>query len=250
MAFVNQSSQATQAGEVKKEPDTTQVDTTKKVDNIPEDKLAVNDDFWDTIQKEQDPTTPTAQPAQPQPDPNDVEDRNAKFLERHIEGLRLMEGVDTVKLGEELREGKTDMLTAAMENVAAKTYQSSLVAVNGIINKRVEEAVASAVSQSRVRGAADLAVEQMHDGLKYTTQGKLKPVAEAVFAKALERTGNKKEAIEQTDKWFQAIGEEVNKGRDPGSLRPGRGGFNNGGPKTYSETVELSPDDLEEIFGV
>ncbi len=127
----------------------------------------------------------------------------------HVKGLDLTADIDFAKVQQDMANGETASFQQALESVAAKSYRSSLVNLNEVINERVGEAVKTATSQAIASTRTEGLINQMEQQLPFTNEKAFQPVARAVLKQAINGGQEPAEAVETVEKFFSALSKKV-----------------------------------------
>lgn len=126
----------------------------------------------------------------------------SEAFKRHIEGLDFSPG--NIDLDKILNEKDVTGLQNAMKEVGAKAYQHALQDAHKMMKPAIERAVKAAVAEATGTMRSEGAIGKMHAELKFTQHDMIKPVAESVFARAMQQNGNNEaDAIKKVRAYFE-----------------------------------------------
>ncbi len=146
-------------------------------------------------------------------------------LDSHIQGMNLMEGVDTDAIMQGLSESNPEALVGALKSTAENTVRNLIPTMAQLIDNKVESAMEAAVSQARGATQADLAFQKMGEKLPFTKGKAISPVARAVMKQAMAQGKSEDEAVDFVSSFFKEVHRTSAKDlgiQTPPRNRPGR----------------------------
>ena len=169
-------------------------------------------------------------------------DDPSKTFNTYIDGLNLTDGVELAAISEELNQGNTDSLNKAFGQVARSVYRQTMIDVNRVMDKKIEQGVAKAVEQSGNAVQGNMAVDKMKGILGFTKDPTISPIASAVLAQLIKKGKSVDEAIVGVEAFFRTTAnisaKELNR-RNPPQSRPGG--------KTFQTNNIPEVDDADDV---
>ena len=186
----------------------------------------------DTNKKRQVDVDPQQKPAD---DPN-------KTFNTYIEGLNLTDGIELATISADLNQGNTDSLNKAFGQVAQTVYRQTMIDVNRVMDKKIEQGITKAVEQSGNAVQGNMAVDKMRGTLGFTKDPTISPIASAVLAQLIKKGKSVDEAIVGVEAFFRTTAnisaKELNR-RNPPQSRPGG--------KTFQTNNIPEVDDADDV---
>ena len=169
-------------------------------------------------------------------------DDPSKTFNTYIESLNLGDGLELATISEELNQGNTDSLNKAFGQVARSVYRQTMIDVNRVMDKKIEQGVAKAVEQSGNAVQGNMAVDKMKGILGFTKDPTISPIASAVLAQLIKKGKSVDEAIVGVEAFFRTTAnisaKELNR-RNPPQSRPGG--------KTFQTNNIPEVDDADDV---
>lgn len=189
-----------------------------KSDNIdPNDKMV--DDIWNEMKKDDTKNggvDPTKQQNGPNNQQQQQQDPKAE-LKSYLDGVGLGDFTLTDAQKEQIKSGEgLDAIFADINGRIQLSHTKALSGASALIDKKVKDAVAQAVGESRSYVKGEQLRSELHASLPYTKDPIIGPVAETVYKRILEKGATVPDAIKAVDKFF----ERVAKTRDPDYVEP------------------------------
>ena len=210
--------------------------------NNNKDKVDFDPDFWQnktenkTDENNQQTIVVESKPQEPTAD---------EAFQEHIKSLDLTGDIDFAKVQADMSNGETQSFQQALEDVAAKSYRSSLVNLNKVINEKVDAAVQTATTQAIASTRTEGLINQMEAAMSFTADANIQPVARAVLKQAINKGQEPAKAIESVEKFFSALNKKT---ATKPQNKPGFQGSMNDGEMNFEDDGE-EPDFLALLSG-
>jgi len=163
--------------------------------------------LWDNKptgnEQQQQDNSQQFQQAQQQP----VQKSPDEIMQEHIAGLNLTSNVNIENLTESLNNGDTKPLLSALETAAANAYKASVENISKLMDSKISAAVEKATEQATGNINSNLAVQELHNTLKFTEAPDVAPIAEAIMTKLINDGKSVSDAIKGTNNFFKSVTE-------------------------------------------
>lgn len=201
--------------------------------------------FADLWQNKPDPK-PAAQPNQNTTQPATAATDPNKIFKEHYDSLNIGAGVDLHKVTADIQNGGVQELGNFLDSFGQDIYKNTLTQASKLMDQKVSAAVQEALNKSTGTFNAELATRELNSALPFTKAPEVKPIADAVFAKFVDKGKSVEEAIKSTKAYFEHTFKLASKQLD---TQPPGGQNNRFGSQSQSADEEEMPDWMDILGG-